>query len=83
MNEERRKELMTRTLYFKGFPITATLDEVLEFFNKLTKVENVIVSISYASVSFFILNLFSSITLSISVVLEKYCGYENIFYRAS
>lgn len=41
-NEERRKELLTRTLYCKGFPIeNTTLDKLLEFFNSHGPVDNV------------------------------------------
>lgn len=41
-NEERRKELMTRTLYLKGFPVQdTTLDKLLDFFAQHSTVENV------------------------------------------
>ncbi|XP_069698427.1 la protein homolog [Periplaneta americana] len=41
-NEERRKELMTRTVYCKGFPLeTTTLDKLLEFFNAYGPIDNV------------------------------------------
>lgn len=41
-NENRRKELMTRTAYAKGFPLDATMADVLEFFKDFEKIENVI-----------------------------------------
>lgn len=44
MNEERRAEMATRTLYVKGFAKETKLDDILDFFNKLTVVENIIVS---------------------------------------
>ncbi|XP_037972604.2 la protein homolog [Plutella xylostella] len=42
MTEERRKELMTRTVYVKGFPKDATLDEMLSYFKTHGDVENVV-----------------------------------------
>ncbi|CAK1603525.1 unnamed protein product [Parnassius mnemosyne] len=42
MNEERRKELMSRTIYAKGFPKDSSLDDVLKFFKQFEEVENVI-----------------------------------------
>lgn len=42
MNEERRAELTTRTLYMKGFTKDTKLDDILDFFNKMTTVENVV-----------------------------------------
>ncbi|PSN54777.1 hypothetical protein C0J52_01995 [Blattella germanica] len=41
-NEERRRELMTRTIYAKGFPLEETkLDTLLDFFNGYGPVDNV------------------------------------------
>jgi lupus La protein len=42
MNEERRKELMARTVYAKGFPKDSTLDDLLKFFKEHEEAENVI-----------------------------------------
>lgn len=42
MNEERRKELASRTIYAKGFPKDALLDDLLKFFQQFEEVENVI-----------------------------------------
>ncbi|XP_045458874.1 la protein homolog [Melitaea cinxia] len=42
MNEERRKELAMRTIYVKGFPKEATLDEILKYFRQFDDVENII-----------------------------------------
>lgn len=42
MNEERRKEVMGRTVYAKGFPKAALLDDLLNFFKQYEEVENVI-----------------------------------------
>lgn len=42
MNEERRKDLTSRTIYAKGFPKDAVLDEILEFFKQFEEVENII-----------------------------------------
>lgn len=42
MNEERRKALMSRTVYAKGFPLDAKLDSILDFFKDYEFVENVI-----------------------------------------
>lgn len=42
MNEERRAEMATRTIYVKGFTKTTKFDNILDFFNRLTTVENVI-----------------------------------------
>ncbi|KAJ8729678.1 hypothetical protein PYW08_001259 [Mythimna loreyi] len=42
MNEERRKELSNRTIYAKGFPKDATLDDLLKHFKKYDQVENII-----------------------------------------
>lgn len=42
-NESRRKELQGRTAYAKGFPLTATMSELIEYFNSnFEKVQNVI-----------------------------------------
>lgn len=42
-NEARRKELMNRTAYAKGFPLDSTMSTVLQFINNnFEKVENVI-----------------------------------------
>jgi lupus La protein len=41
-NEERRKELMTRTVYCKGFPVdSTTLDKLLNYFHLHGPIENV------------------------------------------
>lgn len=46
MNEARRKELMSRTIYCKGFPKEGvTIHDMLEFFPQFGSVDNVIVSI--------------------------------------
>ncbi|XP_068621098.1 la protein homolog [Battus philenor] len=42
MNEERRKEMVARTIYAKGFPKDSTLDDLLKFFKQFDEVENVI-----------------------------------------
>ncbi|KAJ2944513.1 hypothetical protein O0L34_g3858 [Tuta absoluta] len=45
MNEERRKELMARTIYAKGFPKDSVLDDILKFFHSQSSqadVENVV-----------------------------------------
>uniref|UniRef100_A0A6M2DCZ8 Putative rna-binding protein la n=1 Tax=Xenopsylla cheopis TaxID=163159 RepID=A0A6M2DCZ8_XENCH len=42
MNEERRAELVGRTLYVKGFPLDSKLDSILDFFKNYDFVENVI-----------------------------------------
>ncbi|CAH2105009.1 unnamed protein product [Euphydryas editha] len=42
MNEERRKELTSRTIYIKGFPKEASLDDILKYFKQFDEVENVI-----------------------------------------
>ncbi|XP_013181347.1 PREDICTED: la protein homolog [Papilio xuthus] len=42
MNEERRKEMMARTVYAKGFPKDSTLDDLLKFFKDYDGVENII-----------------------------------------
>lgn len=42
MNEERRKELSSRTIYAKGFPKDGTLDDILKYFKKFDEVENII-----------------------------------------
>ncbi|XP_023942363.2 la protein homolog [Bicyclus anynana] len=42
MNEERRKELTSRTIYAKGFPKHHSLDEILKFFKQFEEVENII-----------------------------------------
>lgn len=42
MNEERRKELSNRTIYAKGFPKEATLDDLLQHFKKHEHVDNII-----------------------------------------
>jgi len=42
MNEERRQELMSRTVYCKGFPREdTTMDNVLEFFSSHGPIENI------------------------------------------
>ncbi|KAM3962730.1 la autoantigen-like [Aphomia sociella] len=42
MNEERRKELMARSIYAKGFPKESLLDDLLKFFKQYEEVENII-----------------------------------------
>lgn len=42
MNEERRKELSSRTIYAKGFPKDSTLDDILKFFKQFDEVETII-----------------------------------------
>lgn len=42
MNEERRKELIERTVYAKGFPKDVQLDALLKFFKEQGDVENVV-----------------------------------------
>lgn len=42
MNEDRRKELASRTVYAKGFPKDAQLDDLLKFFKQFETVENLI-----------------------------------------
>lgn len=42
MNEERRKELVGRTIYAKGFPKDLVLDDLLKFFKQYEEVENII-----------------------------------------
>lgn len=42
MNEERRKEIGARTIYVKGFPKEASLDEILKYFRQFDDVENII-----------------------------------------
>lgn len=42
MNEERRKELLSRTVYAKGFPKDSSLDDLLTFFKQFDEVENLI-----------------------------------------
>lgn len=41
-NEERRKELASRTAYVKGFPLDADISDLIEFFNPFDKVANII-----------------------------------------
>lgn len=40
-NKERREDLKLRTVYAKGFPVKATLDELMEFCDKVGKAEHV------------------------------------------
>ncbi|XP_075153616.1 la autoantigen-like [Haematobia irritans] len=40
-NEERRKDIMTRTAYAKGFPLDSTMDELLEYFGGFEKVVHI------------------------------------------
>lgn len=43
MNEARRKELMSRTAYVKGFPLEGTtMSQLLDFFPQFGEIENVI-----------------------------------------
>lgn len=42
LNEERRKELTTRTVYCKGFPVdSTTLDKLLNYFQSYGPIDNV------------------------------------------
>lgn len=41
-NEEVRKEIVSRTAYVKGFPLDATMDDLIEFFNQYEKVTNIV-----------------------------------------
>lgn len=41
-NEERRKEIMSRTAYVKGFPLDSDMDTLLKFFADFEKVANVV-----------------------------------------
>lgn len=40
-NEDRRKEIQSRTAYAKGFPLTTDMTPLIEFFNGFEKVVNV------------------------------------------
>ncbi|XP_055920264.1 la protein homolog [Eupeodes corollae] len=40
-NEEKRKEIMSRTAYVKGFPLDIEMADILEFFNPFEKVANI------------------------------------------
>lgn len=40
-NEERRKDIMSRTAYAKGFPLDSTMDELLEYFAGFEKVVHI------------------------------------------
>lgn len=40
-NEERRKEIMSRTAYAKGFPLDIDMSELIEFFNPYVRVLNI------------------------------------------
>lgn len=40
-NEERRKEIMSRTAYVKGFPLDSSIDALLEFFAGFDKVVHI------------------------------------------
>lgn len=40
-NEERRKEIMSRTAYAKGFPLDIDMSELIEFFSPYVKVVNI------------------------------------------
>lgn len=42
MNEERRKELQTRTVYAKGLPRDSKLDDLLKFFQQHGEVDNLV-----------------------------------------
>lgn len=42
MNEERRKELLARTVYAKGFNKEASLDDLIKFFKQHEEVENIV-----------------------------------------
>ncbi|CAG9567509.1 unnamed protein product [Danaus chrysippus] len=42
MNEERRKELVSRTIYAKGFGKDTSLDDILKYFKQFEEVENII-----------------------------------------
>lgn len=41
-NEERRKEIASRTAYVKGFPLETEMSDLIEFFNPFEKVANII-----------------------------------------
>ncbi|KAL9928400.1 la autoantigen-like [Glossina fuscipes fuscipes] len=40
-NEERRKELMTRTAYVKGFPVDSDMNTLIDYFNAYEKVAHI------------------------------------------
>lgn len=40
-NEERRKEIMSRTVYAKGFPLDIEMTELIDFFSPFVKVLNI------------------------------------------
>ncbi|XP_055836749.1 la protein homolog [Episyrphus balteatus] len=40
-NEEKRKEIMDRTVYAKGFPVDIEMADILEFFSPFEKVANI------------------------------------------
>lgn len=40
-NEDRRKEIQSRTAYAKGFPLTTEMTQLIEYFNDFDKVVNV------------------------------------------
>lgn len=42
MNEERRKDLLSRTVYAKGFPKDSTLDDLIKFLKQYEETENII-----------------------------------------
>lgn len=42
MNEERRKDIQGRTVYVKGFPKDAELDDLIKFFKEHGEVDNLI-----------------------------------------
>lgn len=41
-NEERRKEIMSRTAYVKGFPLDVEMSDLIDFFNPHEKVTNIV-----------------------------------------
>lgn len=41
-NEEKRKEIMSRTAYAKGFPLDIDMADILEFFSPYEKVSNIV-----------------------------------------
>lgn len=41
-NEEKRKEIMSRTAYAKGFPLDVEMADILEFFSPYEKVANIV-----------------------------------------
>lgn len=42
-NEELRKDIQSRTAYVKGFPLDASMDQLLEFLKPFTKINHVVI----------------------------------------